>query len=257
MSCAALSGLHRSLEIQRLHLCRRQLNEAASEIVRDPPTKPWRAGCNAGAVAWPYDTEPLFAQPGPPARAYWHPFRQAAPAVGPQVLCSATDRLSAGDPGPTHLAAAAGIAEVPPDDAFVGLHQDEVAVLADVHRPSPNWPPHDNAGRSRERGSTTSGEVVDPSGEKHCACPLLPAHSLASNTHGGRLWQEYRMWGTRPPTQRVSVVPDGQRSLGERIRASGSHGSARPTKDAGGQCPAVWPPSTGRMAPVTKGAFSR
>jgi hypothetical protein len=39
-----------------------------------------------------------------------------------------------GDPVLTHLAAAAGIAEPPPDDALDGLDEDEIAVLADVHQ---------------------------------------------------------------------------------------------------------------------------
>lgn len=91
----------------------------------------WRRGRDLAAR---YRVALRATLPEPLARACRHPFRQAAPAAGPQVLCSATDRLIAGDPVLTHLAAAAGIAEPLPADALDGLDEDEIAVLADIHQ---------------------------------------------------------------------------------------------------------------------------
>ncbi|MFI9219376.1 GPP34 family phosphoprotein [Streptomyces werraensis] len=112
------------------------LIEAASEITRDAPHETverwlWRRGRDLAAR---YRIALRATLPEPQARAYRRPFRQAAPAVGPHVLCSATDRLIAGDPVLTHLAAAAGIAGAPPADALDGLDEDEIGVLAHVHQ---------------------------------------------------------------------------------------------------------------------------
>ncbi|MEU4011428.1 GPP34 family phosphoprotein [Streptomyces pseudogriseolus] len=112
------------------------LIEAAAEIVRDAPHETverwlWRRGRDLAAR---YRVALRATVPEPLARAHRQRLRQAAPAVGPHVLCSATDRLMVGDPVLTHLAAAAGIAEPPPADALDGLDEDEIAVLADVHQ---------------------------------------------------------------------------------------------------------------------------